>query len=173
MNKPISKAMMARLQVLYSQLAAHTDQGADRAARLAWASALVRPNGPALASFKELSSADAAFLIDTLQGQLGVQAPAPPRRRLDRDAARKAGTEGRRGYRTNELTMASAADIARVDKIRERIGWSREQFDAWLRSQRSPLQHRSSPRIISLGDANQVWWALKRIAKRMGKWERR
>jgi len=170
MERSISKGQMARLQVLYSQLATHTDQGTDRAARLAWASALVqRP----LASFKDLTQADATFLIDTLQGQLGVQVPARPRRRLDRDAARKAGTEGRRDNRSNELTMASAADIARIQYVMGLIGWSQAQLEAWLRSPRSPLSNRASGTIRSLKDANRVYWALKGMAVKQGKWERR
>jgi hypothetical protein len=169
MDKPISKGQMARLQVLYSQLAAHTDQGTDRAARIAWASSLLCRS---IASFKDLTQGDARHLIDTLQGQLGVKVPARPRRRMSRDAAHRAGTQGRRGDASNELTIASAADIARIQYVMGLIGWSQDQLDAWLRSSRSPLSNRASGTIRTLKDANRVYWALKGMAAAQGKWQK-
>lgn len=167
MDKPITKDQLKRLQVLYAQLARHTDQEPTREARIGWAQALVqRP----IASFSDLTVADATHLIDTLQGQLGVKVPAKPRRRLDREAARKAGTEGHRGNVSNELTLATADDLARVERVRDLIGWSQAQLDAWLRSPRSPLTNRNAPAIRTLRDANRVYWALKGIAVRQGKW---
>lgn len=168
MQKAISSAQMKRLQVLYSRLARHTDQSLDRTARMAWASQLVqRP----IASFHELTMDEATHLIDTLQGQLGVRAPLRPRRRLDREAARKAGTEGRRGFDSNETTLAGPADFARIQYVLSLIGWSQDRLDAFLRSPHSPLNP-SNPTIRTLKQANRVYWALKRIATRQGAWQK-
>jgi hypothetical protein len=166
----ITSGQMKRLQVVYSQLARHTQEGADRAARLAWASQLLhRP----IASFSDLTEQEARHLIDTVQGQLGIKAPAQPRRRLDRHAAQKAGTEGRRGHASDEITLAGKSEFARIRYVLDLLGWSQAQLEGWLRSPRSPLRRKSAPTISTLGDANQVWWALKRMAKAQGKWKER
>lgn len=158
----ITSGQMKRLQVLYGQLARHTMEGADRASRLAWAAAMVkRP----IASFYDLTDAEARYLIDGIQAQLGVKAPA--KKRLDREAARRAGTEGRRGSDTT--TMVSAADLARIQHALDVLGWSHAQFEGWLRSPSSPLRGRHE--IRTLGDANRVWWALKRMAMARGVWK--
>ena len=164
----ISDGQMKRLQVLYGQLCAHTQQPATREARIGWAQMLVqRP----IASFKDLTLSEAQHLIDTAQGQLGIAATRPPRRRLDRDAAHKAGTEGRRGNSSNEITLATAEDLDRVIYVRDLLGWSQAQLDAWLRSPRSPLSNRENPQIRTLKQANRVYWALKGMASRQGKWQ--
>jgi hypothetical protein len=165
--KLISKGQLRRLQTLYGQLARHTQEGSDRAARIAWAEQLV---GRLIASFSDLTAAEARRLIDTVQGQLGVNAPQQRRRRgrprLDRDAAHRAGTEGRRDDDSKQITMAGPAEFARIQYALEQLGWNQAQLDAWLRSPRSPLK-KSSPKIHTLGDANRVWWALKRMLDRM------
>lgn len=160
----ITKGQLKRLQVLYAQLARHTQQDAGREARLAWAAGLV---GRSIESFSELTFAESQQLIDTVQGQLGVKAP----RRMDRDAAYKAGTEGRRGRQSKQMTLATAEDFARIQHGLQLVGWSQEQLDGWLRSSRSPLGKRANPKILTLGDANRVWWALKRMAQRSGAWK--
>lgn len=163
---PISSGQMKRLQVLYAQLCAHTDQRADRESRLIWAAGLLeRP----IASFSNLTQDDARHLIDSLQGQLGIPSNVKPQRkrpRLDRDSAHKAGTEGRRGFESNAATLAGANDLARIEYALDQLGWNQVQLDAWLRSSRSPLRNRSNPQIRTLGDANRVWWALKRMIDR-------
>jgi hypothetical protein len=169
MSNPITSGQLKRLQVLYGQLSRHTDAGSNRESRLEWASNLLaRP----IASFSELSLQEANQLIDTLQGQLGVHAPAK-KRRMSRHAAEKAGTEGRHDQIHAETTIVSAGDIARIDRALELIGWNRAQLEAWLLSPRSPLGKRSSAAIRTLWDANRVWWGLKRIAKAQGKWKGR
>lgn len=170
MEQSITSGQLKRLQVLYGQLARHTLEGADREARMRWASGLV---GRTISSFSDLTQADAHHLIDTLQGQLGVKAPTKRRKRLSRDDAQKAGTEGRRGQESSELTMAGPAELARVQYAIGLIGWSQAQFEGWLRSPRSPLRHKSSPVIRTLGDANRVWWALKKMAVARGLWKGR
>lgn len=170
MEQSITSGQLKRLQVLYGQLARHTLEGADREARLRWASGLVcRP----IASFSDLSHSEAIHLIDTLQGQLGVKAPAKRRKRLSREDAQKAGTEGRRGQESRELTMAGPRELARIQYVLGLIGWNQSQLEGFLRSRQSPLRHKSSPEIRTLGDANRVWWALKRMAVRRGVWKGR
>jgi hypothetical protein len=170
MEQLISSGQLKRLQVLYGQLARHTLEGADRDARLRWASELL---GRPVTSFRDLAQPDAGRLIDTLQGQLGVKASPKRRKRLSREDAHKAGTEGRRGQEDRELTMAGPSEFARIQHALDLIGWNREQLEAWLRSPRSPLRHKSSPEIRTLGDANRVWWALKRMAIARGQWKGR
>ncbi|MDE3162517.1 MAG: hypothetical protein KGL64_04585 [Acidobacteriota bacterium] len=109
-------------------------------------------------------------LIDGLQGQLGLHAPRK-RRSLDRESARRAGTEGRKGSSSASVTLACAADLARIQHALTMIGWNESQLEAWLRSSRSPLGSRSNPTIRTLADANRVWWALKRVARRKGVWK--
>jgi hypothetical protein len=170
MDKPISSGQMRRLQVLYGQLARHTQQGTDRATRVAWAAQLVRRP---IRSFSDLTVNDARHLIDTLQGQLGVKVPARPRKRLDRQAAQKAGTEGRRGYASDEITLAGPSEFARIRYVLDLLGWSQAQLEGWLRSPRSPLSRKATPTISTLGDANRVYWALKGMATAQGKWKGR
>jgi hypothetical protein len=169
-GRKITPGQMKRLQVVYGQLARHTQQGADRAARLAWASQLVcRP----IASFSDLTEEDARHLIDTVQGQLGIKATVRPRRRLDRHAAQKAGTEGRRNHDSDEITLAGPSEFARIRYVLEMLGWSQAQLEGWLRSPRSPLSRKATPSISTLGDANRVYWALKGMATAQGKWKGR
>lgn len=167
----ITGHQLKRLQTLYSQLSRHTlEGGSDRAARIAWASQQV---GRSIASFKDLKFSEAKALIDGLQQQLGVKAPAKKRERLSRDAARQAGTEGRRDGAAGKHTLVSGQDLARIDHALTLLGWDRAGLERWLSSPRSPLGKRSSPEIRTLGDANKVWWALKRMAIARGVWEER
>jgi hypothetical protein len=166
----LSELQLARLQVLYGQLAAHElGVNTDRLSRLRWASERL---GREVESFKELSGADAGFLIDSIQQQLGVKAPAV--RRLDRHQARRAGLDGRKdgGEYSAAPQLATAADLARIQAIREQIGWSEDTFRAFLASSRSPLARRADKSVRTTGDANKVWWALKRIAQSKGLWRR-
>lgn len=163
----ITKPQLKRLQVLYSQMAAHTLEGSGREARLAWASGLLlRP----ISSFSEISQDDARHLIDTLQAQLGVKAPSK-RPRLGREAAERAGNEGRRRDQSNQATMAGQQDLARIQYALDILGWNEAQLNGWLKSTRSPLGKRSNPQILTVGDANRVWWALKKMAKARGLWK--
>ncbi len=172
MDKPINKAQMKRLQTLYGQLARHVDLGADRAARIAWAQELVqRP----IDSFSDLSFDEAKSLIDTLQAQLGENEPPRPRRRPGRDAARRMGIDGRKGTSefATQLQLVSAADLQVITQFYTRLGWDRVRFDAYLHSDHSPLEHRSSPEIRTARDANRVRWALKAMLVRAGLWDKR
>lgn len=163
----ITPDQLKRLQVLYAQLARHTLQAAQREERLAWASQLC---GRRIASFSGLTLDEGRHLIDTLQSQLGVKVP-PKRKRLDRDQARRAGTEGRRNQDRKEATLAGPSGFARIQYALDLLGWNQAQFDGWLRSPRSPLGKKSDPKIRTLGDANRVWWALKKMAQGRGLWK--
>jgi hypothetical protein len=165
----ITKPQIARLQVLYSQLAAREiGVETDRPSRLRWATERL---GRPVESFKTISCDDAGFLIDSLQRELGVKALST--RRLDRDQARRAGLDGRSDGAEYSASpqMATAADLARIEAIREQLEWSEETFRAFLESGRSPLARRADKSIRTTSDANKVWWALKRIARSKGAWK--
>lgn len=170
---PINKRQLGRLQTLYSQLARHEiGVGTDRSSRLAWASArLCKP----VSSFSDLTAGEAGWLIDEIQTSLGVKAPAKPHKRLDRDQARRAGLDGRKdgGEFTSTPQIASAANLKTIESYYSRLGWGRVQFDAWLRSPRSPLKHKTAPVIITMAEANRVRWALKGMLQHAGLWKDR
>jgi hypothetical protein len=169
----ITKRQLGRLQTLYSQLSAHEiGIGAGRDERIAWASERLRKP---VVSFKDLSSDDAGFLIDGIQKQLGVKAPQAARKRLDRDQARRAGLDGRKDGEEYSAApqLASAIDLETIDNYYTRLGWDRSRFDAWLRSPRSPLKHKSAPTISTVADANRVRWALKGMLQHAGVWMKR
>lgn len=171
----ITKGQLTRVQILYGQFSARSlDAGTAREARIAWASEQL---GRAITSFSDLSKADATKLIDTLQGALGI-APTKPSRRARRDN-KAAGTEGRKDGAANTRTIVSAEDLERIQDALTRLGWSAAQYEAWLRSARSPLAQkyggtRVAPTDITLRtlrDANRVWWALKGMLKGRGLWK--
>ena len=168
MTTTITPGQMKRLQVLYGQHAAHAIEGTSREARMAWASDRVRRP---LASFKDLTGQEADSLIDELQGQLGIKAPR--KRRPKREQARRQGLDGRRDGAefSAQPQIVSAADLAVIESYYQRLGWTREQFDAWLASPRSPLGRRARPSIATLFDGNRVRWALKRMLQQRGLWE--
>lgn len=165
----ITAKQMRRLQTLYSQFAAHAIDGSSREARLNWASDQVHR---AVASFSDLTYDEAAHLIKGLVAQLPAQKPR--RRRLSRDAAHRAGTDGRRGSEySGQPQMASADDLAVIESYYMRLGWGRAQFDAWLASPHSPLSKRARPVIATSADANRIRWALKGMLQERGLWEDR
>jgi hypothetical protein len=67
------------------------------------------------------------------------------------------------------VSIATAEDLAPIDEMRQRLGWSREAFDAWLRSPSSPLK--TSTALRTLADCNRVRWALKSMLKKAGLWK--
>ncbi len=172
MNKRASRDQVVALQTLFAAWHSRmlTDEVDSRGARLAWASEQLARS---ISSFSELSAGEARKLIDTLKESLGQelgQRPQPWRRVPARDPAHRAGIAGRKGVRSEVAQIASADDLARIDKGLQRLGWSREQFDAWLKSDRSPLK-REDRAIRTLADANKVWWALKSMLIRAGAWK--
>lgn len=129
-----------------------------RRARLEWAS---KNCGRIIASFNDLSSKEAAALINVLQTAMGIAESSPAQSKRDR--AQALGAEGRRGHR-DPATIAAQEDLARVTAQLDVMGWTGARLDAFLRSPSSPLRGRTDPKIRTIGDANRVCWALKRIA---------
>ena len=166
----ITKPQLGRLQTLYAQFARHEiGVGTDREARIRWASERL---GREVSSFKDLSSQDAGFLIDSLQSHLGVK--MPPTKRLRRDQARRAGLDGRKdGAEYQDAPqLATTADLARIQRILHDLGWDEATFRRFIESERSPLARRGDKTIRTTADANKVWWALKRVAQSKGIWRK-
>lgn len=162
----ISPAQLGRLQTLYSQLARHEiGVGLDRESRLRWATEHLRKP---VSSFKALTIDDAGFLINSIQEQLGVKAPL--KKRLDRHQARRAGMDGRADGSefAKAPEMASAADLARVQNVMRVLDWNEAALNTFKESARWPLGARKQ--IVTVSDANKVYWALKRIAQAKGLW---
>lgn len=160
------------LQTLYRQWQRHElpEGGDPRAARLAWAS---ESTGRNISSFSNLTSDEARCLIDQLKGSMeqpiGEQ-PNPWRRVNSRDRAQAAGTAGRRSGEPPFIQMASPDDPVRIEELLHRLGWTREQFEAWLKSPRSPLGSTGQVAIHTAAQANRIYWALKAMLVRAGGW---
>jgi len=170
MMQMITKPQLARLQTLYSQLAAHEiGVGTDRDSRIRWATERLRKP---VSSFSNLTADDAGFLINTIQGHLGVKAPF--KKRLARDQARRAGLDGRKDGQeySNAPQLVTAGQLALVQRLRQQLGWSDEAFRNFLNSERSPLGKRADKTIRTTSDANKVLWGMKRVARQKGVWRK-
>ena len=108
---------------------------------------------------------EAAELISRLKLELG-QADAPRRGFRDRESATARGTHGRKGNVVNIAVLATSADLEEVDRLRQKLGWTPEQFESWLHSRRSPSHGRSELRTVA--DTNRVRWALQAMLRRAG-----
>ncbi len=171
-TKSASRDQIVALQTFFAAWHARdlTDAADPRAARLSWASEQLARN---ICSFSELTADEARRLIDVLKPSLGqalTQQPQPWRRVSARDRAHRAGTAGRKGARSDVIQLASIDDFARIDEGLKRLGWTRDRFEAWLKSDSSPLK-REDRAIRTLADANKVWWALKAQLIRAGIWK--
>lgn len=119
-----------------------------------------------------LSDREAGTLIDMLKGLAG-QAVEPPKRWIrprDRHHARAFATHGRRDRSGNDEVMASAGDLAAVEEMWQRLGWTRAQFEAWLTGPSSPLAPNSGTALRTWSQLQPVRWALKALLKRAGLW---
>lgn len=155
----ITAPQLKRLQVLYAQYERSSlDADCGRQGRLEWASERL---GRTIASFKDISLDEAVKMIDGLQRALGVALPQKPRRRPSRRDAQKAGTEGRHDQIHAESTIVGDKDIRRIQREMDRLGWDQHRLEAFLASPRGPNQRRTA--IRTMGDANRVYWALKRM----------
>ena len=165
----ITAPALRRLQVLYGQYESHSLDvpNKSREERLRWANAQTgRAPTNQVASFKDLTSEEGIKLIDGLQRMLQVKVPSKtPRKRMDRRGAEKAATEGRHDQIHAEITLVSAADFARIARQLTRLGWDQAGLGRFLLGSRGPLKGRSE--ILTLGDANKVYWALKHIPARI------
>jgi hypothetical protein len=165
-------AQLTALHALYSKWHSHCIQDATdpRAARVAWASESI---GREITSFKELTRDEARRLIDVLKTSLGqklTRQPRPWRRIRERDRAHEAGTAGRKNAKPGVIQLVSPDDLARINEALERLGWTEECFQLWLQSASSPL-HKPDMAIRTVAEANKVWWALKAMIVRNGKWD--
>ena len=171
-DNAITREQLTALQALYSRWAGHTQDGIGnaRAERLRWAS---EATGRAIQSFSELTRDEARGLIDSLKGSMGQplnEKPDPWRPITSRERSAAAGTAGRRRSKSSLIQMAGPDDFARIDEALIRLGWPRDRYEAWLNSQRSPLAGRSSTTLHTVAEVNRVWWALKSMLKRSGRW---
>ncbi len=169
-SNSISREQLKRLQTMYSQLVkvACDPRVGTREHRLLWAALLVNR---VVGSFTELTTDEAKTLIDWLKEHL-PQEKRRPRKPMDRDRALRHGIDGRYDSSfENRPQMAEAYDIEQIAGYYDRLGWSRETFESWLRSPRSPLGRRGQPTIRTVADANMVRWALKRMLQRKGLWQ--
>jgi hypothetical protein len=153
-----------RLQTLYAQWERHglDCPGSSREQRVAWAAAEIRRP---IASFSDLTMDEAKRLIDILQNAVGRKFPAKKRKRVQTTHDRqKKGTEGRHDQVHNEATMAGPSEFEMLRRDLDALGWTQHRLEAYLSSNSSPLKGRTQVR--TLGDANQLHWALKRILQR-------
>jgi hypothetical protein len=159
----ITPKQLTRLQVLYSQLAAHElGVGTDRESRMRWATERLRKP---VTSFRNLSVDDAGYLIDSIRTHLGVKAPL--KKRLPRDQARRAGLDGRKDgieYK-NAPEMVRESDLRVIQRLLSELNWGEDSLRKLLDGGRSPLGKRADKQIRTVSDANHVIWALKRFAR--------
>ena len=159
MTSKISPQQLKRLQTLWGLFCPQSQlDPKDREARLHWASEAI---GREIGSFRELSAAEAATAIDALQEHL--PADVVQKRRPSRHLAQAYGTCGRRGRLEKEVRLVDAETMRVLDGLIGSLGWTRERFDAFLRSPKSPVR---SGAIRTLAEANRAIWALKNISRR-------
>lgn len=172
--KSISAEQLKRLQTLYSQFAAKSDDPRTRSReeRLMWASLICNRT---IGSFSELTAEEAGSAIDVLSKTVGLQNRQRRHERMSADRARRHGIDGR--YDGQEYTklpeLATPYDLQGIERYYARLGWTRDNFEAWLRSPRSPLGRKPNPQIRTVAEANRVRWALKRMLQKQGLWEER
>lgn len=161
MVKPITPGARTRLQILYGQYAARSfDVGTSREDRMAWATEVL---GREVESFSKLSADEGKQLIDHLQAILGIEQTLPPkRRRMSKRNAQKHGTEGRRDQLHDETTMVDGTEqlFRKIQGQMTLLGMDNDGLKRFLRSTHGPNNGRDT--IRTLGEANRVWWALKR-----------
>ncbi len=160
---PLQLRALQTLFALYARRSLEMSAADVRTARLAWASEnLGRP----VTSFTELRNAEAARLLEMLKRSLGQEVIPPVRRPRSRQAAIGFGTHGRRNRRVDVEILAAREDLQEVDRLRERLGMMREDFETWLRSRSSPIGRRGGRELRTISDCNRVRWALKAMLKR-------
>lgn len=164
----ITRAQITRLQTCCSQMAQRVAGCTNsREERLAWAAQVL---GHAVESFAKLSMQEARILIDAAQGEIGHRAPLKPGTRRNREDARRAGIDGRKGDTefASAPRIVSAEELTTIASYYQRLGWDKPRFDAWLASRHSPLKKRTT--ITTSAHANRVLWALKGMLKDAGLW---
>jgi len=155
----LSSSQLKRLQTLWGLFCRQSNLDAtDRDARLSWASDTI---GRPISSFKELSADEATTAIDAMQKHL--PADLVTRKRPARRAAYAYGTAGRRGRNEKEVRMVDADTLRLLYALVSKLGWSREQFEGFLRGKSSPVR---SGAIRTLAEGNRAIWAVKTMLRR-------
>jgi hypothetical protein len=169
-----SAAQLRSLQTLYKLCAPRSldfgGGGDARAERLLWAT---KATGRKIDCFSDLSDREAGALIDMLKGMVGQTVESPKRwtRPRDRHHARAFAMHGRRDWSGNDEVIASAGDLAAIEQMWRRLGWTREQFSAWLTGPSSPLRPSVATTLRTWSQVNRVRWALKALLKKAGLWK--
>jgi len=167
-----TRDQVVALLALYGKWQRHAigESGDPRSTRLNWASESI---GRTVLSFADLTCDEARRLIDGLKASMGLELtrqPQPWRRIRSRERAQAAGTAGRKGASASLIQMTSPDDLARINEALRRLNWTRDRFEAWLRSGSSPIALKASGAILTVDEANKVWWALKAMLRRSGRW---
>jgi hypothetical protein len=154
----ISPRQLRMLQTLWGLFCRQSQlDPKDREARLQWVGGAI---GKPVASFRDLSANEANIAIDAIEKQLpsGWLKKKRPSRRLAKDY----GTAGRRGHEQQEIRLVDAGTLELLNRLLVQLGWTRERLDAFLHSAKSPVL---SGAVRTLGEANRVIWALKRMLR--------
>jgi hypothetical protein len=155
----LSPSQLRRLQTLWGLFCRQSSTDAsDREARLSWASGAI---GRPISSFKDLTSDEAIAAIDAMQKHLPAELLW--KKRPARRAAHAYGVAGRRGRTETEIRLVDAETLRLLDALVGKLGWSREQFDGFLRGKSSPVRSGS---IRTLAEANRCIWAIKNMLRR-------
>ena len=167
-----SRDQVRVLHALYGQWEKHSIEFATdhRAARLLWVSEAI---GREVHSFADLTRDEARQLIDRLKESMGqpvAERSNPWRPIRARDRAQAAGTAGRKGINSSVIQMASPDDLARIDEALRRLDWTRDRYEAWLKSESAPAAWKGNTAILTVAEANKIWWALKAMLRSSGRW---
>ena len=156
----LSSSQLRRLQTLWGLFCRQANLDAtDRDARLSWASGTI---GRQICSFKELSADEAITAIDAMQKHLPAELLT--RKRPARHTAHAYGVAGRRGRTETEIRLVDAETLRLLDTLVGKLGWTREQFDGFLRGKSSPVRSGS---IHTLAEANRAIWSIKAMLRRV------
>lgn len=74
-------------------------------------------------------------------------------------------THGPRTRTANVEMMATQADLEEVDRLRQRVGMTRERFESWLASANSPIGRRGAE-LRTISDCDRVRCAFRAMLKR-------
>jgi hypothetical protein len=155
----LSSSQLRRLQTLWGLFCRQSNLDATvREVRLSWVSGAI---GRQISSFKELSADEAATAIDAVQKHLPAEALW--KKRPARRAAHAFGTAGRRGQNEKEVRLVDGDTLRLLDALVSKLGWSRERFEAFLKSKSSPVRSGS---IHTLAEVNRAMWAIKHMLRR-------
>lgn len=165
LSTSLSDSQLQIAQILWSQYEKKTldvtarDKDESRQARLIFAGKII---GHEIESFQKMTRYEAHILINSLKKSLGL--PITVRSRV---IAEDRGLQGRSKSPRYDV-MASREDMERIESAIARLEWNEERYRQWLGSPRSPLKGRMTVRTQA--DANRVWWALKKMLQRAGRW---